>query len=136
LAGNGLYYGLGVVLAFGLKDNRAICKYVCPITVPLKLTARWSLLKMGGDAHRCDDCGACGRACPMDIDVAEYIRSGTRVLSTECVLCQTCASVCPHGLLDAGIGLDGGGPERLRRRPAASQSAGRPAEKAGRRRAS
>jgi hypothetical protein len=35
LAGNVLYYLVGIVLAFQLKDNRAFCKYVCPVTVPL-----------------------------------------------------------------------------------------------------
>jgi hypothetical protein len=30
------YHGLGVVLALLLRDNRAFCKYICPIAVPLK----------------------------------------------------------------------------------------------------
>ncbi len=36
LIGNALYYGVGIALAFALKDNRAFCKYLCPITVFLK----------------------------------------------------------------------------------------------------
>ncbi len=39
-------------MAFTLKDNRAFCKYVCPITVFLKATSRFSLLKIGGDSDR------------------------------------------------------------------------------------
>lgn len=36
LAGNALYYISGIALAFIFKDNRAFCKYLCPITVFLK----------------------------------------------------------------------------------------------------
>ena len=36
LAGNAVYYISGIVLAFVLKDNRAFCKYLCPVTVFLK----------------------------------------------------------------------------------------------------
>lgn len=30
IAGNVLYYTVGIVLAFAFKDNRAFCKYICP----------------------------------------------------------------------------------------------------------
>lgn len=36
LAGNTLYYLVGIVFAFLFQDNRAFCKYLCPITVFLK----------------------------------------------------------------------------------------------------
>src|SRR3990172_558537 len=39
IVGNLFYYLIGIVLAYALKDNRAFCKYVCPITVPLKITS-------------------------------------------------------------------------------------------------
>lgn len=35
LIANGLYYATGTALAFALKDNRAFCKYVCPIPTVL-----------------------------------------------------------------------------------------------------
>ena len=44
--GNVLYYLVSISMAFILKDNRAFCKYVCPITVFLKATSRFSLLKI------------------------------------------------------------------------------------------
>ncbi len=39
--------------------------------------------------------GLVGWTCPMDINIPEYLKDGDRVLSTECILCQTCISICP-----------------------------------------
>ena len=83
LVGNALYYVIGIALAYALEDNRAFCKYVCPVSVPLKITTRLSLLKIGGSVEKCDECGACVKTCPMDIRIPEYVKNGQRVLSTE-----------------------------------------------------
>ena len=88
IIGNILYFSSGIVLAFALKDNRAFCKYLCPITTLLKFSSRFALLKMQGEEDNCKMCHACSRACPMDINIPEYIKAGGRVLSTECILCQ------------------------------------------------
>jgi len=114
--GNVLYYAIGVGLAYALKDNRAFCKYICPVSVPLKLTSRFSLLKVKGDAARCNDCRACVKLCPMDIRIPDYTKNGERVLSTECSLCQTCISVCAQDALKLSFGFDVGGKELLRER--------------------
>lgn len=114
IAGNLLYYLAGIALAYALKDNRAFCKYLCPVSVPLKLTSRFSLLKIGGDSQKCNNCRACVKMCPMDVRIPDYILNGERVLSTECSLCQTCITVCAHDALKLSFGLDVGGKERLR----------------------
>ena len=56
----------------------------------------------------------CVTLCPMDIDLVAYIRDGTRILSTECMLCQTCVTVCARDALRVSAGLDRGGRERVR----------------------
>jgi ferredoxin-type protein NapH len=104
------------VLAYALRDNRAFCKYLCPVSVPLKLTSRFALLKIGGDKVKCIGCGACAKACPMDIRVDEYVASDERVLSTECSLCQTCITICAQDALKLSFGFDLGGKELLRER--------------------
>lgn len=114
IVGNLLYYAVGIALAYGLKDNRAFCKYVCPVSLPLKVTSRFSLIKIGGDAAKCNDCGACVKMCPMDIRVSEYILNKERILSTECSLCQTCITVCAPEALKLSFALDVGGKELLR----------------------
>lgn len=127
IVGNLLYYLIGIALAYALKDNRAFCKYLCPITVPLKLTSRFSLMKIGGEAEKCNDCRACEVMCPMDIRVPDYILNNQRVLSTECSQCQTCITVCSKDALKLTFGFDLGGKELLRERvsktPAAIEAA-------------
>lgn len=118
--GNVLYYAIGIGLAYALKDNRAFCKYVCPVSVPLKLASRFSMLKVAGDPALCNECGACVKMCPMDVRIPEYIRNGDRVLSTECSLCQTCISVCAKDALKLSFHFDIGGKELLRERDPAA----------------
>ena len=106
LAGNAAYYVTAVVLAFEMHDNRAFCKYVCPIPPIQKLTSRFSLLKIAGNPTICSDCGSCSTVCPMDIRIPDYVRNGKRVLATECILCFTCTNACASGALHTSLGLD------------------------------
>jgi ferredoxin-type protein NapH len=119
IVGNLAYYAIGIALAYALKDNRAFCKYVCPISVPLKITSRFALLKIGSTGRECNDCGACVKMCPMDIRIPEYILNGERVLSTECSLCQTCITICAKDTLKLSFGFDLGGKDLLRERETA-----------------
>jgi polyferredoxin len=108
LGGNLLYFGAGAALAFAYKDNRAFCKILCPITVFLRTSGRFSLLKIGGTSVACNSCGACIKRCPMNIDIPAYITRGKRVLSSECVLCRQCVATCPYGSVELTLGLDAG----------------------------
>jgi ferredoxin len=114
ITGNLLYYALGIILAYTLKDNRAFCKYVCPVSVPLKITSRFSIIKIGQGSGQCNGCNACEKTCPMDIRISDYILNDQRVLSTECTLCQTCITVCSQDALKLSFGFDVGGKELLR----------------------
>ncbi len=114
LGGNVFYYASSITLAYLLKDNRAFCKYVCPIPALQKTPGRFALLKVAGDAEKCDECGACVKVCPMDIRIPEYTKNGQRVLSTECIVCFECVNVCAKGALDTTFGWDVGNRELLR----------------------
>jgi ferredoxin len=116
ISGNAFYFISALILAFALKDNRAFCKYLCPIPTILKLTSRFAMLKVEGDKEKCTQCGACDKSCPMDIKVSKYVQKGTRVHSTECIFCLTCITACPQGVLKDTFKLDIGGREHLNRR--------------------
>ncbi|MGN0363619.1 MAG: 4Fe-4S binding protein [Bilifractor sp.] len=94
IIGNLAYYAAGIALAFVLKDNRAFCKYICPVTVFLKPMSYFSMMRVKVDQDKCIGCKACMRACPMDVDVLDPKRS--RKYGTECILCDECAKVCPR----------------------------------------
>ena len=98
LIGNSLYYIVGIFLAFALKDNRAFCKYICPITVFLKPASYFSLLRIKCDKSKCISCGKCKKICPMNVDVTDNSRK--RKNGTDCILCFECKKVCPKNALD------------------------------------
>lgn len=100
--GNLAYYAVGIALAHALKDNRAFCKYICPVGVLMKPAASVSLLRVTCDAGKCISCDRCLRACPMDVDMKDASRH--RRGATECILCGACLRACPQGALDMKVG--------------------------------
>jgi len=54
VAGNVLYYAAAIGLAFALKDNRAFCKYACPVPV----------IQKAGSASHCSRSPATRRSAP------------------------------------------------------------------------
>jgi polyferredoxin len=97
IAGNALYYVAGIFLAYRFKDNRAFCKYACPVVAFLKPASYFSFLRMRKDDAKCVGCGKCLAVCPMDVDMLDNSRA--RKNGTECILCGECWKVCPHDAL-------------------------------------
>ena len=79
------------------KDNRAFCKYICPVTVFLKPASYFSLVRIRCDEEKCISCGKCKRVCPMDVEMTDNSRK--RKNGTDCILCMECVKVCPKGAL-------------------------------------
>ena len=97
LLGNLAYYLVGIALAFLFKDNRAFCKYICPVTVFLKPMSYFSLVRIRCDKTKCISCGKCKKICPMDVEMTDNSRK--RKNGTDCILCMECVKVCPKGAL-------------------------------------
>lgn len=93
LIGNIIYYVLGIILAFVFKDNRAFCKYICPITVFLKPVSYFSLLRVKCDKSKCINCNKCVNSCPMNVNMKDNSRK--RENGSECILCLNCINECP-----------------------------------------
>lgn len=96
--GNIIYYVIGIALALILKDNRAFCKYICPITVFLKPMSYFTMLRVKCDKSKCIDCKKCIKSCPMNVDMTDNSRK--RKNGTECILCSNCIKGCPTKALD------------------------------------
>lgn len=93
IGGNIAYYLVGITLALLLRDNRAFCKYICPIAVFLKPMSYYSVLRVHCDESKCIRCGKCLKVCPMNVEVNNESRH--RKNATECILCYECAKECP-----------------------------------------
>ena len=92
IIGNIIYYLIGITLAFILKDNRAFCKYICPITLFLKPASYFAIMRVKCDDTKCIKCKKCLRNCPMNVDMLDNKRS--RKNSTECILCMKRIDEC------------------------------------------
>lgn len=97
IIGNILYYAVGIAVAYICKDNRAFCKYICPITVFLKPASYFSVLRIKVDETKCVSCGKCERVCPMNVEVPSNSRKKKN--GTECILCMKCVEECPKSAL-------------------------------------
>lgn len=95
--GNALYYAVGVALAFVCRDNRAFCKYVCPVTVFLRPASRFALLRVRVDEAACISCSKCRRLCPMGLDINDAKKR--RENAADCILCLRCVEECPQKAL-------------------------------------
>ena len=87
-----------VVLVGSVLLYRPFCKYLCPLGAIYGLFNRLSVYRMGVDASKCTHCGACTRACKMNVQVTEHINSA------ECIRCGACKAACPHGAIYSGFG--------------------------------
>ena len=97
IIGNILYYAVGIAVAYKCKDNRAFCKYICPITVFLKPMSYFSVFRIKVDEKKCISCRKCERVCPMNVEVP--LNSRKKKNATECILCMKCMQECPKNAL-------------------------------------
>ena len=97
IIGNVIYYITGISLAFIFKDNRAFCKYICPITIFLKPASYFALIRVKRDKDKCINCKKCIKSCPMNVDMLDNSRK--RKNATECILCNNCVKNCPKKAL-------------------------------------
>ena len=90
-------WSVGIALAYICRDNRAFCKYICPVTVFLKPMSRFALFRVRVDRAKCISCGKCERVCPMNVPVSSG--QSVRANASECILCLKCVEECPKDAL-------------------------------------
>ena len=76
---------------------RPFCYAVCPLGAIYALFNKISLYQISHDKGSCTSCGACTKACKMNVDITQT------TTSAECIRCNDCVNVCPTGSLCAGF---------------------------------
>lgn len=83
-----------VVLVFlSILVYRPFCRYLCPLGAIYGLFNPIAFYRLKVDEHKCTHCGACRRACKLDISVDKTPNS------PECIRCGDCKRACPHGAI-------------------------------------
>ena len=97
---------LGIVLASALIVWRPFCRYICPLGAIYGLFNKVALYRMDLDKEKCTSCGACARACRMNLDPSRDPNS------FECVRCGDCVKACHCNALTCGFVHKNAGPEK------------------------
>lgn len=84
---------LAATLLLSVISFRPFCKYVCPLGALYGVCNPISLYRYRVAEDKCIGCGACQKACNMDIKVWKTPNS------TQCIRCGECKAACPTGAI-------------------------------------
>jgi polyferredoxin len=88
---------LAMVVVASAVTFRPFCRVMCPLGAFYGLLNHRSAWRLHVDGRRCEGCGQCAAACPLDLDVS------SRANDPECLRCLRCAGACPHGAVAHGF---------------------------------
>ena len=72
---------------------RPFCRYVCPLGAIYGVFNKISFYRFKIDTEKCTKCGACQKACKLDIPVYENPNSA------DCIRCGECKNACPYSAI-------------------------------------
>jgi len=78
---------------------RPFCKYLCPLGAIYGFFNKVSTYRLVVDEDKCVKCGACQRACGMDIKTWENPNS------MDCIRCGDCMRACPKEAISSTWGM-------------------------------
>lgn len=84
---------LVVIIFLSILVYRPFCRYLCPLGAIYGLFNKVSLYRYRIDETKCTSCGACQKACNMDIKTFKNPNS------IECIRCGDCIKACPHNAI-------------------------------------
>lgn len=85
---------LGAILLLSLIIWRPFCRYLCPLGALYGFFNRFAIYRYRIDESKCTRCGACRKACKMEIDVFRNPNAA------DCVRCGACRDACPTGAIE------------------------------------
>lgn len=90
---------LAITIFLSILIYRPFCKYICPLGGIYSVFNKISVFSYRLDAHKCIHCGACKRACKMQVDPVQDCNH------LECIRCGQCKKACPTGAITSGFFL-------------------------------
>ena len=86
----------GLMIALSLTVRQPFCR-ICPMLALHAVFRKLGLLRLVKNATpRCDKCGICAKACPMDISEIHTEMQKRDVTFEDCTLCGRCVEFCPY----------------------------------------
>jgi polyferredoxin len=92
-----------LILGFAV-GKRSFCHHVCWIG-PFMIIGRWisnklriPSLRLQAQNEKCNQCKRCDRACPMSLEVHEFVIRGD-MEDSNCILCGECIETCPRNVI-------------------------------------
>ncbi len=86
----------GLIIVLSLTVRQPFCR-ICPMLALHAVFRKLGLLRLIKNASsRCDKCGLCAKACPMDIKEIHTEMNKKNVLFEDCTLCGRCVEFCPE----------------------------------------
>ncbi|MEW8461458.1 MAG: 4Fe-4S binding protein [Candidatus Thiodiazotropha endolucinida] len=85
----------GLMIALALTVCQPFCR-ICPMLALHAVFRKIGLLRLiKNGTPRCDRCGLCAKACPMDIHEIHTDMESRNVTFEDCTLCGRCVEFCP-----------------------------------------
>lgn len=85
----------GLMIALALTVRQPFCR-ICPMLALHAVFRKLGLLRLVKQGTpRCDRCGLCAKACPMDIREIHTDMQSRNVTFEDCTLCGRCVEFCP-----------------------------------------
>lgn len=82
-----------VTIFLSILIYRPFCKYICPLGAIYSVFNPISVFRYRVDKEKCTNCGACARACKMQVDPVQNAND------PECIRCGQCKKICPTGAI-------------------------------------
>lgn len=87
---------LAATILLSIVIYRPFCKYICPLGAIYAVFNSISVFRYRVDEEKCTHCGACARACPMQVDPVANAND------SECIRCGKCKQICSAGAICSG----------------------------------